>query len=56
MHTPISYNNLPRHDMTLLDSKRQKGKDKDTGHSPKLGTSQGNAVTQGDFTPHPCWR
>ena len=24
MHTPISYNNLPRHDTTLLDSKRQK--------------------------------
>src|SRR3954465_15351742 len=53
MHTPISYNNLPRHDTTLLDYKRPKSKDKDTGYSPKLGTSQGNTVTKRDFTPCP---
>ena len=28
---------------------KDKDKDKDTGHSPKLGTSQGNAITRGDL-------
>src|SRR3954467_4395322 len=47
------------HKITSLDmirlylTTKDKDKDKDTGHSPKLGTSQGNTVTQRYFTPCP---
>ena len=41
MHTPISYNNLPRHDTTLLDSKRQKIKIKIPGTPPSLEQAKG---------------
>ena len=41
MHTPISYNNLPRHDTTLLDSKRQKVKIKIPGTPPSLEQAKG---------------
>ena len=41
MHTPISYNNLPRHDTTLLDSKRQKIKIKIPGTPPSSEKAKG---------------
>ena len=46
MHTPISYNNLPRHDTTLLDSKRQKVKINVPGTPPSLEQAKGMPLPQ----------